>query len=60
MSLGVVVGDLLASADRRDKGGMARFTGKRRAEMVCVSGAGAAGDAVLEVVFWAPEAAVEV
>jgi hypothetical protein len=57
MSLGVVVGDLLASADRRDKGGMARFTGKRRGEMVCVSGAGAAD---LEVVFWEPEAAVEV
>jgi hypothetical protein len=42
MSLGVVVGDLWASvevgelwasADRRDKGGMARFTGKRRGEM---------------------------
>jgi len=42
MSLGVVVGDLfasaevgdlLASAERRDKGGMARFTGKRRGEM---------------------------
>ena len=41
MSLGVVVGDLfasveigdlLASADRRDKGGMARFTGKRRSK----------------------------
>jgi hypothetical protein len=29
----VEVGDLLASADRRDKGGMARFTGKRRGEM---------------------------
>ena len=57
MSLGVVVGDLLPSADRRDKGGMARFTGKRRGEMVCVSGAGAAD---LEVVFWEPEAAVEV
>ncbi len=42
MSLGVVVGDLLASVEvgdllasavRRDKGGMARFTGKRRGEM---------------------------
>ena len=33
MSLGVEVGDLLASAERRDKGGMARFTGKRRGEM---------------------------
>ena len=42
MSLGVVVGDLfasvevgdlLASAAGRDKGGMARFTGKRRGEM---------------------------
>jgi PD-(D/E)XK endonuclease len=42
MSLGVLVGDLfasveigdlLASADRRDKGGMSRFTGKRRGEM---------------------------
>ncbi|MGB6676292.1 MAG: group I intron-associated PD-(D/E)XK endonuclease [Terriglobales bacterium] len=42
MSLGVLVGDLfgaaevgdlLASAARRDKGGMARFTGKRRGEM---------------------------
>src|SRR5579872_1904294 len=42
MSLGAVVGDLfascevgdlLASADRRDKGGMARFTGKRRGKM---------------------------
>ena len=33
MSLGEVVGDLLASAARRDKGGMARFTGKRRGEM---------------------------
>ena len=42
MSLGVVVGDLfasvevgdlLASAARRDKGGMARLTGKRRGEM---------------------------
>jgi hypothetical protein len=42
MSLGILVGDLfgaaevgdlLASAERRDKGGMARFTGKRRGEM---------------------------
>jgi hypothetical protein len=41
MSLGVLVGDLfasvevgdlLASAGRRDKGGMARFTGKRRSK----------------------------
>jgi PD-(D/E)XK endonuclease len=43
MSVGVVVGDLFAvaevgclwaEADRRDKGAMAKFTGKRRGEMV--------------------------
>ena len=83
MSLGVVVGDLfascevgdlLASADRRDKGGMDRFTAKRRGKMAeaafvakvvpenawYVFPVGAAADAILEVVSWEPEAAVEV